>query len=216
MTSVAIVDDHRLVAESLQPALLDRGLRSTVVTVCEIPRLLATLLALPVDLVLLDLDLGAFGDSTSMIGALVRARRTVLVVTGIEDRVRIAAALEAGAIGYQPKADGFDALLAAVSAAAAGRIEVDGRARLLAELEAHRRARALAGEPFQRLTDREVKTLGALREGLSVRDIADHWVVSEATVRTHVRGVLSKLGAKSQLAAVAMASRYDRLRYTRL
>ena len=59
--------------------------------------------------------------------------------------------------------------------------------------------------PFERLTDRERHTLLALSTGQSVRDIARLWVVSEATVRTHVRAVLAKLEAPSQLAAVAAA-----------
>ena len=47
----------------------------------------------------------------------------------------------------------------------------------------------------------------SLARGRSVREIADEWVVSEATVRTHVRSVLAKLEVRSQLAAVAMAIR---------
>ena len=60
---------------------------------------------------------------------------------------------------------------------------------------------------YSLLTNREQGTLQALGEGHSVHEIADDWVVSEATVRTHVRGVLVKLGVVSQLAAVAAARR---------
>ena len=49
--------------------------------------------------------------------------------------------------------------------------------------------------------------LRSIAHGLSVQDIAADWVVSEATVRTHVQGVLAKLGVRSQLAAVAAARR---------
>ena len=74
-------------------------------------------------------------------------------------------------------------------------------------LLAARVARDAVFAPFTRLTDRERDTLVALSRGLSVHGIAAEWVVSEATVRSHVRGVLAKLDVPSQLAAVALALR---------
>jgi two-component system nitrate/nitrite response regulator NarL len=210
MPTVVVVDDHLLIAESLQAALQSHGLTAVVIEPQEFPSLLSELLRAQADLVLLDLDLGRYGDATPLIGPLVRAGSKVLTVTGLADRLRIAAALEAGAIGYQPKSAGVEALLVAASLAlaAAGPLDADLREQLLAELGAARRRHVDEQKPFLRLTDRERSTLDALGEGLSVRDIADQWVVSEATVRTHVRGVLSKLGTGSQLGAVAMAFRH--------
>jgi two-component system nitrate/nitrite response regulator NarL len=212
--TVAIVDDHLLVAESLQMGLQARGIDAQVVTPRPALELVTQLSASPVDLILLDLDLGGFGDSTSIIGQLVRLGAKVLTITGIEDRIRIAAALEAGAIDYQPKADGFEALLAAAASAlvSVGPMRLMLRRTLLAELDAERHRRAKLNEPFRRLTERERATLDALGEGLSVCDIATRWVVSEATVRSHVRGVLGKLAVKSQLEAVASAARYIHVR----
>ena len=51
------------------------------------------------------------------------------------------------------------------------------------------------------------ETLRALARGVSVPALALEWYVSEATVRTHVRSILTKLGVSSQLAAVAAALR---------
>ena len=59
--------------------------------------------------------------------------------------------------------------------------------------------------PFLTLTQREREVLTELTRGKSVDCIANEWVVSEATVRTQVRGVLTKLDVRSQLAAVAKA-----------
>jgi len=208
--SVAIVDDHLLVAESLRQALLERGVAAVVIAPAAPAIVLDAVRRAQVELVLLDLDLGPHGDSTPVITRLAAAGIRVLTVTGVADELRIAAALEAGAIGYQPKAAGFDALVAQTTVAltAGGPLQPELRARLLGELDGARRLRAQAQEQFRRLTDRESDTLRALGDGLSVRDIADQWVVSEATVRSHVRGVLSKLGTKSQLAAVALAARH--------
>ena len=92
----------------------------------------------PADLVLLDLDLGALGDAPRLIPALVAAGLRVLVVTGSDDRLRIAAALEQGAMGYQLKAPGFDALLATVRRALVAKAPLDAehRVELLDELRA--------------------------------------------------------------------------------
>ena len=142
-----------------------------------------------------------------MIGELVAAGVRVLVVTGCADRMRIAAALEEGAIGYQSKAPGFGPLLARVHAALAATAALDPahRLELLDELRRSRVVRHAAMAPFERLTEREADTLRALARGQTVAAIAAEWFVSEATMRSHVRNVLGKLGVSSQLAAVTAA-----------
>ena len=56
-----------------------------------------------------------------------------------------------------------------------------------------------------RLTPAEARTLWRLMHGSSVSDIARIHVVSVETVRSHIRALLTKLGASSQLAAVCLA-----------
>lgn len=202
---IAIVEDHGLLGETLRIGLELRGIEAVVLAARPLDELCAAIIGQRPDLVLLDLDLGAFGDATAMIPALCDARLRVLVMTGVSDRVRIAAALEQGAIGYRSKSDGFEALVRAALAARDGTHALDPETRvvLLDELRVARRRRAAALAPFERLTDRERETLRAMAGGRTVEEIARGWVVSEATVRTHVRGVLRKLGVRSQLAAVA-------------
>ena len=60
--------------------------------------------------------------------------------------------------------------------------------------------------PLQ-LTSSERRVLYYLTTGGSAQEIADEIVVSLATVRSHIRSVLRKLGVRSQLAAVALANR---------
>jgi DNA-binding NarL/FixJ family response regulator len=209
MNSVAIVEDHLLLAETLSTALGQRGVDATVVPVQEYEALLAALLVAAPGVVLLDLDLGCFGDSTALIAPLSAAGIRVLVVTGVTERLRGAQAVEQGAVGIQPKALGFDALLTAAFAVLAGAsvLSATDRATLLTELAQARAEQERASGPYRQLTGREQGTLQALSEGRSVHEIAGDWVLSEATVRTHVRGVLVKLGVASQLAAVAAARR---------
>jgi DNA-binding CsgD family transcriptional regulator len=66
-------------------------------------------------------------------------------------------------------------------------------------------ARSDARASRLRLTPREAQVLADLTVGKSAKSIARQAQLSEATVRTHIRSVLAKLGVNSQLAAVALA-----------
>lgn len=206
--TVVIVEDHTLLAETLQTALRRRDIEAVIVP-CDAADLCEQILAVGPDLVLLDLDLGAELDGNDVLVPLVAAGIRVLVVTGTADPMRIATALERGAVGYERKESGFESLLARACAALDGRAAIDEpeRWRMLRELAHARAEQQRAFEPFERLTEREREVLEALVEGRSVREMADDWVVSDATVRTHVRGLLGKLNAPSQLGAVATALR---------
>ncbi len=58
----------------------------------------------------------------------------------------------------------------------------------------------------QDLTDREIEVLQRLAEGRTTREISELFVLSHHTVRNHVRNLLTKLGARSQLDAVVIAA----------
>lgn len=209
MTGVAIVEDHLLLAETLRAALAAARISAEIVAPAGPADVLAAVATIAPRLVLLDLDLGEHGVSTAVIAPLAASGIRTLVVSGSTDIDRIALAFEAGAFGYQSKAEGFSALVAKTGQALKSDRPLDEplRCRLRATLAAKRIARRSAFEPFTRLTDRERATLIELSTGLSVHAIAARWVVSEATVRSHVRSVLSKLSVPSQLAAVALAAR---------
>jgi DNA-binding NarL/FixJ family response regulator len=209
VTRIVIVEDHLLLAETLRATLGAQGIDAAVVPPLAPAELVDAVQELKPELVLLDLDLGAHGDSTTVIAPLAAHGIRVLVVSGTSDRERIGRALEAGAFGYHCKASSFDALVAKTTSALTSRapLDADLRRELAIELAEARAARSRIFAPFARLTDREQDTLRALSTGLSVHNIAQQWVVSEATVRSHVRGVLTKLDAPSQLAAVALAAR---------
>jgi DNA-binding NarL/FixJ family response regulator len=207
MSRVAVVEDHHLLAETLAAALERSGVSARVVRLQSPAAMVTDVCAEPADRP--DLVLGEYGDSTPMIGDLAAAGLRVLVVTGCADRLRIAAALDEGAIGYQSKAAGFQPLLDRVQSALETPSVLDPvhRVELLEELRRSRTLRNAALAPFERLTEREAETLRALAEGQTVAAIAAEWFVSEATMRSHVRNVLGKLGVSSQLAAVTAAVR---------
>ena len=72
-----------------------------------------------------------------------------------------------------------------------------------------RSARTSARERLARLTPRERVVLDGLADGFRIHDIAAADVVSEATVRTQVKSILSKLEVRSQLAAVLLLHRHE-------
>jgi DNA-binding NarL/FixJ family response regulator len=210
MTRAVIVDDHRLLAQSIALALRLEGIDCSVATLDDRDVLMQGLTNDPPDVVLLDLDLGgSIGDGTDLVGPLTGAGVRVLVLSASTDPVRLGAALEAGAMGVLSKTEPIDVLLTAAARAARGEpamSETRRRDLLLSAVE-RRVRRAVSLEPFDRLSEREAEVLRSLALGHSVATIATQAHVSEATVRSQVRGVLTKLGVGSQLEAVAQAHR---------
>jgi DNA-binding NarL/FixJ family response regulator len=203
------VDDHELLAQTLRAALVAEGLEVDVPVLSSSDTVLTQLRAEPADVVLLDLDLGGFGRGEDLVAPLVQTGARVIIVTGSSNQMQTARCVELGAHGLVDKTRPFEELLRVVLDAANLRtiISQQQRSRLLGELRDHRRQVAARLAPFRALTAREAQVLAALCEGISVETIAARWFVSEATVRSHVRGVLSKLGVSSQLAAVAAAQK---------
>lgn len=207
---VMLVEDHQLMAQSLQAALTAEGLHVVRAPLDDADAVLACARELRPEVVLLDLDLGGrIGQGEGLVAPLVAQGAQVVVVSGSTDRMRVARAVEAGAAGFVSKAEEFEALLGAVLDAAAmqellGPVE---RTLLLLELHRQREEEASRTAAFDALTPREGRVLAALVEGEPAAAIARADYVSEATVRAQIRSVLAKLGVNSQLAAVAAARR---------
>lgn len=202
--TVAIIDHHVLTADAVQRAFAATGHPAVVVTPSSSASLLTELQFLGPALVLLDLDVDVTGELTA---AIVQSGSRVLLLTAAFDPTRIAIGLERGALGFHPKSEDFDKLLARAEEIlrTSRPLDPQGRLDLLEALTRERVARQVRLAPFQRLTERERTTLLGLARGRTVNEMAHEWVLSAATVRSHVRGILTKLGVPSQLAAVARA-----------
>lgn len=207
-TSVLIVEDHELLAQSLVYALRAEGVPTETLQPQSVDQILKVAEDLRPGVVLLDLELGGeIGDSIPLIGPLEELGAQVMMVTGVTDRVRLAECLEAGATGLINKSTPFDQLVEAVREVAelGSLIPADQRHELLGELRRQRAADRERLEPFERLTSREQQVLAGLMEGKSAEKIAEDSFVSLATVRSQIRAVLLKLDVNSQLGAVALA-----------
>jgi len=147
-----------------------------------------------------------------------RATPAVLVLTTFEDDEYVFGALRAGASGFLLKDAGPDAVVDAIRAVARGDASVDPAVtrRLVerwAELEAVAGSVVDGDAPTPEvggggLTDREREILVGLASGLSNRELAAELIVSEATVKSHVSNLLTKLGVRSRVQAVILA--YER------
>lgn len=129
-----------------------------------------------------------------------------LLVTGSSPGPRWGMALDSGAAAVLPMSTSVDALATAVLTTARGLdpMPAGQRERVLrAWHEVADEQRDLLRR-MRRLTPRETQVLSALYEGRSVRQIAEASGVTEATVRSQVKTLRRKIGADSQLAAVAV------------
>jgi DNA-binding NarL/FixJ family response regulator len=213
--AVLIIEDHELLAESLELTLSLEGYDVHRLALPEVGGSMATLrsaaLRAKARTVLLDLDLGRIGDGMALITPLPRAGANVVVVTGSNDRGRWGACVRLGARKVLSKGQPLQTTLATVRRLHQG-LSVMSSQELESLLDAYQRERAATEEVRRRLemlTPREKQVLGQLIEGHNVRDIARASVVSEATVRTQVKSILGKLEVSSQLAAVGLAHQLD-------
>ncbi|MEV7761207.1 response regulator transcription factor [Curtobacterium flaccumfaciens] len=199
MIRLFIADDHPVVRAGLR-ALLDGAVDIDVVGEAATPDEAAALVAsLDPDLVLMDLQFGqdrTGADATRQIRS-TDAAPYVLVLTNYDSDGDILGAVEAGASGYLLKDTPPDELLAAVRAAAAGESALAPAvaSRLMARMRA----------PRVSLSAREIEVLRLVAEGASNVDVAARLHITDATVKSHLVHVFSKLGVGSRTAAVSEA-----------
>lgn len=211
--AVLVIDDHPLVAMTLVTALQRQGLAARQVAPDDPAAVDRALAVDQPGVFVVDLDLGAGPDGprdgAELIPAARRAGWTVVVCTGCTDRQRLAGAVAQGAIGWVPKTQPFEQMLATIEAVAQGESVFDPvlRAQLIAEHRERQRTRAHLDKLRARLTPREREVLDRLAAGKRAAGIAEEFVVSVATVRTQIRSILAKLEVSSQLEAVARHQR---------
>jgi two-component system nitrate/nitrite response regulator NarL len=204
---VLIVDDHALFAEAVQAALVDNGLDVTVAHDGE-AALTRSNAPDPPDLVLM--DVGLPGETGLEVGRKILKRRPetqVVALTALHDPGVADEALRSGFSGYLTKETKLAKLMNAI------RVIVDGGVVVQDELVSTRVRKLPCDDPdaamlLAQLTSRELEVLELLSAGRASEDIAVALHISRNTVRTHVQGILAKLGVHSRLEAAAFASRH--------
>jgi RNA polymerase sigma factor (sigma-70 family) len=206
--SVLIADDQALVRTGLR-AILETQPDLTVVGEAVDGRDAVDLVRRRrPDVALMDIKMpGLDGlEATRRIVAEAGDATAVLVLTTFDLDEYVYEALRAGASGFLLKDTPAEQLIAAIHTLAAGEALIAPAItkRLIAQF-----ARAAPATDstaaLEELTPREHEVLLLIARGLSNAEIAEELVLSEATVKTHVKRVLSKLGVRDRVQAVVLA-----------
>jgi DNA-binding NarL/FixJ family response regulator len=223
MIRVVLADDQAVVRDGLVMLLSASDDIEVVAAVADGLAAVERCLAEQPDVALLDLRMpGLDGAQVTARLAAEAAGIKVLVLTTYADDDAMLPALRAGAVGYLTKDATSEALVEAIREVAAGRTVLDaGVQRRLVQLAtatgpepaaaptAAPAARVeLDSEAAEGLTRREVDVVRLVAEGLSNQQIARRLVLSEATVKTHLNHVLSKLDVDGRPGLVAWAWRH--------
>jgi DNA-binding NarL/FixJ family response regulator len=141
--------------------------------------------------------------------ALIRSGGTptsVVVLTTFDRDDYLFGALRAGAAGFLLKNSPADELIAAVRVVASGDglLSPSVTRRVISELARSSSSLPLA-DHLDRLTERETEVLRLMAAGLANAEIADHLILGEATIKTHVSNVLAKLHLRDRVQAVVFA-----------
>ena len=156
------------------------------------------------------LAIGALSE-VPLINPIARMGTNVVVVTASSERARWGECVRNGARKTMSKTQPLHDILTVVRRITNGLpvMDVEEREELLGLWHRERRGHHEQRQRLEALSAREREVLGHLMAGRTVRDIARLSVVSEGTVRTQVKSILSKLEVSSQLAAVGLALSLD-------
>ena len=201
ITRVLIVEDHRVVAEGLAALINDQADMRVVGNVGTVAECVAVAAELNPDVVLLDFRLpdGTGPDAAAAIRGIRPASKMIFLTREDTEAARFAA-VQSGASAFLHKSRAAAEVVAAIRDVARGRMLITPRT--IATLIAKRKA---MDAQLERLTPREKEVLRLMAEGFPSRAIAAELGISYTTVRTHIRGLGSKLAVHSKLEAVVKA-----------
>jgi len=202
--TVAVVDDHLMVAEMLSLVIASQDDMRLVGVAHGVTEAIALVGAEEPRVLLMDFTLPD-GDGIDAVRTIIERwpETHVVMLSGSDTDDLLARAIEAGCVGYLAKDRPVDDVLHAIRSAARGEL-LFGAAELSKLLG---RLRQAPSQSVEWLTTRELEVLKLLAKGHSTEGIANQLFISINTVRNHVGRILNKLGAHSKLEAVAIAAR---------
>ena len=203
---ILIADDHALVRAGLAMMLARfypdceigeaEDLASTMVQAAE---------ALP-DILLLDLAMPGMEHFEGLSCLLARwPDLKIVMLSAHAGREEVRAAMDRGARGYIPKAAGINVVRHALELVMAGEMFVPASA---FRGPANPVQVEEADNPVENLTPRQKETLALVMQGRSNKEIARALGVIESTVKTHLKVIMRKLGARNRTDAARIATQF--------
>ncbi len=201
---VLLVDDHALFRESLRRVLDDEADIEVVGEAGDGKEAMVAVREQRPHVVLMDINLpGMDGIATTAQIRQLAPEATVVMLTVDEDVSRLFEALRAGAEGYLAKNVRSSELIEQLRGVAHGQAAITQA--MAGKLLQYFRADGGPGDGAWLLTKREMQILELVTKRLSNREIAAQLVISEYTVKNHMKSIMGKLRAASRRQAVAYA-----------
>lgn len=207
---VLLIDDHALVRKGIEELLQSRGVQ-VVASVSSGEEGLRRARELSSDIILLDIQMKGMTGIEALRQLRAGGDRTpVVMLTMSREDTDLAAALRAGAQGYLLKDIEPEELVPALQAVLGGnnvvaKEMVGTLARIVQGDEARVREPRQPATPFSKLTPRELEILERIAGGLSNKMIAQALLITDGTVKLHVKAILRKLGMRSRVEAAVSA-----------
>ncbi len=200
---ILIVDDHKVVRDGIRYMLADEPDIDIVDEADSGAAMFEVISDVPVDVVLLDIQMPGMTGLVALERLAIEFPQVKVLMMSMHDQSSyVQRAIELGAAGYLPKSAGRTELLAAIRAAAEGQTYIHRELMepLIAEMRPGSRGPG-------RLSPREQQVLQSIANGAENKQVARELGISEATVKTYVRGVFDRLDVSSRTEAVAVGLR---------
>jgi DNA-binding NarL/FixJ family response regulator len=209
MIGVLLADDDELTRTGLRLILESDQDLTVVGEAADGQEAIHLARALRPDVVVMDIRMPAVDglEATRRIAEGAEEGPRVLILTTFELDEYVFGALRAGASGFLLKRSSPEVLIEGIKVIAAG----DGllapsvTRRLIQEFARQPSSPALPAAALGTLTEREREVLALVGAGLSNGELAARLYISEATVKTHIKRILMKLGLRDRIQAVVLA-----------
>lgn len=197
---VLIADDHFVVRQGLAALLAPRNGMEVVGEAATGREAVDLARAVQPDVILIDMIMPEM-EGPEAIARIKQdnAKARVLVLTSFGESKQVAAAIQAGAMGYLLKDSSPDDLLDAIRNVHKGSLV------LTQDLALKLMQTQPAPAPLDQLTERETDVLRLLAQGQSNQEIAQNLNISMTTVRSHVSNILMKLNVSNRTQAALVA-----------
>lgn len=208
---VLIVDDERTFGEALELALRQESDLRVVDVAVDGDDAVRAVDAYHPDVVLMDVAMpGMSGIEATRRIKEEDPETQVLILSGHEDPLLLARAVQAGAVGLLRKTETVVNVASSVRRAYRGEAihDEDEVETALRRLRHRRDADADARSRLERLTPRERQILEQMATGATPESIAQTLRMSPHTLRTHMQNILTKLGVHSKMEALVLAIRH--------